>query len=143
MRTLFLANYSDGLTDLHLPSFIDYFSERDKIASFAAVRPTHSFHLVSMDDEGTVRDIIHTGSSGIRINGGYFIFKTEIFDYLHEGEELVNEPFQRLIEMQELSAYNHDGFWACMDTFKDKQMLDDLFAADQAPWQVWNDRSVA
>ena len=71
------------------------------------------------------------------MNGGYFILKREIFDYIRPGEELVSEPFQRLIKEQQLIAYSYDGFWACMDTFKDKQTLDDMYAKGKAPWMVW------
>jgi glucose-1-phosphate cytidylyltransferase len=75
--------------------------------------------------------------SGVRINGGYFVFKREIFDYLHEGEELVSEPFQRLIDMKKLLAFQYDGFWRSMDTFKDRQQLEDIYARGNAPWAVW------
>jgi len=134
---VFFANYSDGLTDLPLLDFIDYFNEQQKIACFLCVRPTQSFHVVSMKDNGTVSAIQHVTRSNMWINGGYFIFRKEIFKYINEGEELVQEPFSRLIEMEELMAYKYEGFWACMDTFKDKQQLDDLYAHGQAPWEVW------
>ena len=67
------------------------------------------------------------------INGGFFAFKREIFDYLKDGEELVEEPFQRLIGLAQLTAYRHQGFWACMDTFKDKQAFDDMDARGEHP----------
>ena len=71
-------------------------------------------------------------------NGGFFVFRQAIFDYLHEGEELVEAPFHRLIEAGKLFTYKHDGFWACMDTFKEKQQLDDLVLSGSPPWQVWD-----
>ena len=77
------------------------------------------------------------GDSSIRINGGYFILRREIFDYLNEGEELVVEPFHRLMAKRELIAVPHDGFWRSMDTFRDKTELDGLMAAGPAPWQRW------
>jgi len=123
----FLANYADGLTDLHLPSLIDHFMARDKTAIFAAVKPRHSFHVVSLKNGDQVDDIQHLTQSGIWINGGYFVFKKEIFEYFENGEELVEEPFRRLIEKGELISYKHDGFWASMDTFKDKQQLAELY----------------
>jgi glucose-1-phosphate cytidylyltransferase len=79
--------------------------------------------------------------SDIRINGGYFVFRKDIFKYMKDGEELLHEPFQRLVEQEQLLAYKYDGFWAAMDTFKDKQMLDDIHERGQAPWQVWNHSS--
>lgn len=134
---MFLANYSDGLTDLPLPQQISHFRKNDKIASFLCVRPNLSYTFVSMNGADLVADIQEMEKSNIRINGGYFIFKKEIFNYIQEGEELVREPFRRLVNEKQLLAYQHDGFWACMDTFKDKQHLDDLYAKGKAPWQVW------
>jgi glucose-1-phosphate cytidylyltransferase len=134
---VFLANYSDGLTDFPLPQLIDYFNAHKKVASFLCVKPNQTFHVVSLKSDGTVSDIQHIVQSGIRMNGGYFVFRKEIFKYIREGEELVNEPFQRLIAKQELIAYSYDGFWACMDTFKDKQQLDDMYSLGSAPWEIW------
>jgi glucose-1-phosphate cytidylyltransferase len=134
---MFLANYSDGLTDLPLPQQISHFRENDKIASFLCVRPNLSYTFVSMNGGDLVADIQEMERSNIRINGGYFIFKKEIFNYIKEGEELVREPFRRLVSEKQLLAYQYEGFWACMDTFKDKQHLDDLYAKGKAPWQVW------
>ena len=134
---MFLANYSDGLTDLPLPQQISHFRENDKIASFLCVRPNLSYTFVSMNGGDLVADIQEMERSNIRINGGYFIFKKEIFNYMKEGEELVREPFRRLVSEKQLLAYPYEGFWACMDTFKDKQHLDDLYAKGKAPWQVW------
>lgn len=134
---VFLANYTDGLTDLPLPQLIDHFYRCNKTASFLCVKPTQSFHLVEMGDDGLVGGIRHIGRSDIWMNGGYFVLKKEIFGYIREGEELVNEPFQRLIEEKELVAYKYDGFWGCMDTFKDKQQLEDLSSGGNAPWEMW------
>lgn len=134
---VFLANYSDGLTDLVLPEMLYKFNKQDKIASFLCVKPSQSFHLVSMEQDGVVREIRDVKQAGISINGGYFIFKKEIFKYINQGEELVYEPFQRLIEREELIAYQYDGFWACMDTFKEQQQLDDMYSQGKAPWEVW------
>ena len=79
----------------------------------------------------------------LRINGGFFLFRREIFDYIRPGEELVAEPFERLIAANELHTYQHDGFTASMDTFKDKQQLDDMYESGHAPWEVWKERPQA
>lgn len=134
---VFLANYSDGLTNCPLPELIAHFRKHRKIASFLSVKPTHSFHVVSTKGDGVVSAIQHVAQSDMWINGGYFVFRGEFFKYINEGEELIEEPFSRLIEMGELIAHKYDGFWACMDTFKDKQRLDDLYAHGEAPWEVW------
>jgi glucose-1-phosphate cytidylyltransferase len=134
---VFLANYSDGLSDLDLGQYLDHFRRQDTIGSFLCVRPSQSFHAVSVGGNGLVQDIRHVGATDLWINGGFFVFKREIFDYVKEGEELVQEPFQRLIDADQLTAYRHQGFWACMDTFKDKQAFDDMNARGEVPWQVW------
>ncbi|HZP33987.1 MAG TPA: sugar phosphate nucleotidyltransferase [Candidatus Acidoferrales bacterium] len=134
---VFLANYSDGLTDLCLPQQIEHFHKHGKIASFLCVRPNLSYHVISLNGGDVVTGIEDMNRGDVRINGGYFIFKKDIFDYIQNGEELVQEPFRRLIAGQQLVAYRYDGFWAAMDTFKDKQQLDDLYAKGNAPWQVW------
>lgn len=134
---MFLANYADGVTDLPLPDMVDFFRERDKTASFVGVEPNSTFHTVSADEDGVVRDISVATQSGMRINGGFFVFTNEIFEHMKEGEELVEEPFTRLIEKEELITYKYDGFWACMDTFKEKQLLEDIHQKGNAPWEVW------
>lgn len=139
---VFLANYTDGVTDLPLSQYIEYFLERRKIASFISVTPTHSFHVVSLKHD-IVTEIRHITRSPIRMNGGYFIFRKEIFNYIKDGEELVEEPFERLINEEQLIAYPHHGFWASMDTFKDKQQLDEMYARGNAPWEVWKSASRA
>lgn len=135
---IFLANYSDGLTDLPLPEMIERFARSDAVGAFIAVKPSASFHVVRHDESGKVTSIGHVGDSPLRINGGFFIFRRAIFDYLQPGDDLVEAPFQRLIQEGKLLAYPYDGFWACMDTFKERQLLEDLYATGHAPWMVWN-----
>jgi glucose-1-phosphate cytidylyltransferase len=134
---LFLANYSDGLSDVPLSRMVEVFRSSNAIASLLLVQPTASFDIVNTEPGGTVTDICGLSSSGIWINGGFFIFRSEVFHYLHPGEELVRAPFQRLIKKQALLAYKYSGFWQCMDTFKDKQSLEELNEGS-APWKVWN-----
>jgi glucose-1-phosphate cytidylyltransferase len=134
---IFMANYADGLSDLPLPEYLAYFRQRAPIASVLCVRPNHTFHIVSLRADGVVSGIRHVADSGVSINGGFFVFTKEIFRYIRAGEELVEEPFRRLIGDGQLVAYRYDGFWACIDTFKDKQMFDAMNARGETPWQVW------
>lgn len=134
---VFLANYTDGLSDLNLTDYIEHFYQKDKIASFLSVRPSQSFHHVDYNEHGLVTNIGSIDQGDFWINGGYFIFKTDIFDYIEDGEELVEEPFQRLIKQEQLITYRNPSFWACMDTFKEKKMFDDMHASGQMPWAVW------
>lgn len=135
---LFLANYGDVLTDAHLPTMIDNLAESGKVASMLCTTPNYTFHVVSLDDSPLVRGIEDVTKANLWINGGYFVFRREIFDYIREGEDLVVEPFQRLIAAEQLIAHRHDGFWAPMDTLKDKTVLEDLLESGEAPWRVWD-----
>jgi len=134
---VFLANYSDALSDLPIPQYLEHFRRLNAVASFACVRPSQTFHTVSLGDGGRVREIRPASDSGLWINGGFFAFRREIFDDLHAGEDLVDEPFRRLIAREQLIGYRHDGFWACMDTLKDKQAFDEMIARGEVPWEVW------
>jgi glucose-1-phosphate cytidylyltransferase len=134
---VFLANYSDGLTDLPLDAQLAHFYREQKVASFLCVKPNLSCHFVSLAADGVVQAIEDVQQANLRINGGYFIFRREIFNYMGKGEELLQEPFQRLVHHRQLIAYKYDGFWGCMDTFKDKQHLEELYTQGNAPWEVW------
>jgi glucose-1-phosphate cytidylyltransferase len=134
---MFMANYSDGLTNLPLPAHVDDFTTSGALASFISVKPTHSFHIVDSDDDDMVRDIKHITEADVWINGGYFLMRPDIFDHMREGEELVYEPFQRLISERKLRAFPYTGFWASMDTLKEKQLLEEMYANGEAPWEVW------
>jgi glucose-1-phosphate cytidylyltransferase len=134
---MFLANYADGLTNCHLPAVIDYFKKRDAIGSFLSVRPNQSFHVVRVQEDGSVGDIKDLNNSGLWINGGFMVLRREVFNYIKPGEELVHEPFQRLIKERQLISYRYEGFWVSMDTFKDKQRLDDMYARGDASWMLW------
>jgi len=133
---MFLANYSDGLSDFPLPTLVDHFTASNAAAGFLAVRPTARFHVVDVAPGGLVRGIEDLSTTNLRINGGFFVMRPEVFDYMRPGEELVEEPFRRLIARGKLLAEPYDGFWTAMDTFKDKQQLDELYAAGSPPWEV-------
>jgi glucose-1-phosphate cytidylyltransferase len=136
---VFLANYADGLSDLHLPTHVDTFLASGKTAGFLCVKPNLSYHAVTMNGDGVIRAIQPIQQTDLRINGGFFVLRRQVFDHIREGEELVVEPFQRLLAAGQLWANPYDGFFAAMDTFKDKQRLDELFASGRAPWQVWQE----
>ncbi len=138
---VFLANYSDGLTDLPLDAQIEHFYREKKVASFLCVKPNLSCHFVSLSPSGLVQTIEDVSQADLRINGGYFVFRRDIFKYMRNGEELLHEPFQRLVEQRQVVAYKYNGFWGCMDTFKDKQHLEELYTSGNAPWEVWKHMS--
>lgn len=135
----FLVNYSDVLTDLPLPQMIAHFHQTDKTGMFMATQPQRSFHVVQLNEDRDVDKITTLTNSGLWVNGGYFIFKNEIFNYLRAGDELVDDAFPRLISEKQLVAYPYAGTWITMDTFKEKQMLDDMYSRGDTPWEVWKE----
>ena len=114
---------------------IDFFKKSGKIGCFVAVRAPFNFHLAEFDGDGSVRRFRSNKESEVWINGGYFIFRKEIFDYMRAGEELVLEPFNRLIQAKELVAYKYEGFWRAMDTLRDRQVLEEMFERGETPWR--------
>ncbi len=134
---MFMANYTDGLSDLDLHQYLDFFKRQEKIACFLSVRPSQSFHHVTQKEDGLVTSIEAIDRGDFWINGGFFIFRQAIFDYIQDGEELVMQPFQRLIAQEQLVTYRNPNFWACMDTFKEKTMFDEMYARAEMPWAVW------
>jgi glucose-1-phosphate cytidylyltransferase len=134
----FLAHYADTLTDAPLTRMIDDLASSGKLASFLSVRPTnYSFHTVRAGADGGVGAIEDIYTADIWINGGFFVLRPEVFDHMNPGEELVHEPFQRLIEKELLMTHRHEGFWAPMDTLKDRQTLETLSENGSAPWALW------
>jgi glucose-1-phosphate cytidylyltransferase len=131
---MFFANYSDGLCDVDLGDMIERFERSGKTACFLAVRPPLTYHLVDAAEDGSVREFRSSDRSDIWINGGYFLFRPKIFDYMRDGEELVLEPFSRLIAEDQLLAYRYEGFWRSMDTLRDWQSLQEMVERGDTPW---------
>jgi glucose-1-phosphate cytidylyltransferase len=132
----FMVNYADALTDLNLQELTDYAIKRNKIGCLITVSVPQSFHVIYSDRYGYVKQIERIEKSELRINGGFFIFKNEIFDLIEKGEDII-EALKRLAERQELVEYKYDGFWASMDTYKDKARLDKMAETGKAPWEIW------
>jgi glucose-1-phosphate cytidylyltransferase len=133
---MFLANYADGLTNLDLNHMVDEFKATNKVAAFVCALPSQSFHVVTLDEKRSVKKVTYVRDAGVIVNAGFFVLRKQIFDYMDFGDELVIQPFQRLIDNDLLLGYRHDAYWA-MDTFKEQQELTDVFNAGNAPWEVW------
>ncbi|CAD7044415.1 glucose-1-phosphate cytidylyltransferase [Pseudorhizobium endolithicum] len=131
---MFLANYSDGLTDVDLTDMVAQFEASGKLACFLAVRPPLTYHLAEIEPDGRVSRFRSSETSDMWINGGYFLMRPAIFDYMRDGEELVLEPFSRLIAENQLLAYKYDGFWRSMDTLRDWQTLEAMVERGDMPW---------
>ena len=138
----FLANYADGVSDAPLDDIVRTAKATGRAATFMSVRPNWTSHAIQADASGAVTAVEPVAGIGLRINGGFFVMNQRVFDYLEPGEDLLDEPAHRMAADGQFGAYAYDGFWACMDTFKEKKMLEDIYNANVAPWEIWGDRRV-
>jgi glucose-1-phosphate cytidylyltransferase len=138
---IFLANYSDALSDLSLADYSTAFLASGAHAGFLSVRPPQSYHYVETSPTGAVTHLRSAALADHWINGGYFVFRRSIFDHIESGEELVEKPFSRLAEKGLLWTQRYDGFWQSMDTLKDKIKLDRMWGQRETPWQLWREPS--
>lgn len=135
---MFLANYADVFTDAPLPDMIAQFSARDAVVSLLAVPPQSSHHVVDIDDNGLITQIIPMRELRQWENGGYFVLRPEIFDHLGEGEDLVGDAIPRLAERGKVLAYPHKGYWSPVDTVKERAQLEEMYNRGYCPWMVWD-----
>lgn len=133
----FLANYTDGVSDAPLDEVIAFARSRGAAATFIAVQPNYTSHVIQRAPDGWVTGVQHVSETGISINGGFWVMNQRYFDFARPGEDIMDAPAQRMVAAGQLAAYPHHGFWACMDTFKEKRLLDDIHASGVAPWHVW------
>ena len=134
---VFLANYADALTELPLNEHIADFQKRNVVASFVAVPTAQSFHGVTSDDDGIVNNFGKMSDVDFWVNAGFFCLRSDVFDFIEEGDELVEQPFQRMIAKRKLAVFRYRGFWQQMDTFKDKITFDRMEGRGDCPWMVW------
>src|SRR5690606_36432885 len=134
---VFLANYGDVLTDAPMNEIIDRLLSTDSVGSLLAVPPHDSFHVVDIDNESRITSFAPVAQMNMRINGGYFVLRQQIFDYLNEGEDLVMDACVRAANDGRMLAIPYDGFWAAMDTLKERSWLEDLYQSGRSPWAVW------
>jgi glucose-1-phosphate cytidylyltransferase len=132
----FFATYSDGLSDLNLNSLLKFHRRHGRIATLTAVRPRSPFGILDINS-GTVTNFREKPKLDNWINGGFFVFETEIFDYIKENDVLERGVFKRLVKNKNLVAYRHKGFWKCMDTYKDDIELNEIWNTNNARWRVW------
>ena len=135
---VFLANYSDQLSDLNLSEYHSAFLASGALAGFLSVRPSQSYHYVDASPSGIVKSLQSATMADHWINGGFFACRRSIFDYVQAGEELVEAPFARLAAKQLLWTSRYEGFWQAMDTYKDKIKLDRMWGQRETPWQAWD-----
>jgi glucose-1-phosphate cytidylyltransferase len=133
----FCATYADGVADVDLARLLAFHDAHDGLATMTVVRPELQFGVAEMDGDDRVLGFREKPRAEAWINGGFFRFEPGVFDYLTESSVLEREPLEGLAADGHLRAFRHTGFWDCMDTYKDAVLLNDLWAAGEAPWAVW------
>ena len=134
----FCATYADGVADVDLRRVLEFHGAHEGIATMTVVRPELQFGVTEMDGDGRVLGFREKPRAEHWINGGFFVFESGVFDYLTDSSVLEREPLEGLADDGQLRAFRHTGFWDCMDTYKDAVLLNDLWAAGDAPWKVWS-----
>ena len=135
----FSATYADGVADIDLAALEGVHREAGGLATMTVVRPRLQFGVADVDDNGLVRGFTEKPRVDSWVNGGFFCFEPGVFDYLAEDSVLEREPLERLAADGQLRAFRHQGFWDCMDTYKDAAMLNDLWDTGEPPWRVWTE----
>ncbi len=137
----FMATYGDGLADINLKDLLSFHRSQGKIATLTAVRPLSPFGVIELGKDRLVNSFAEKPLLDHWINGGFFVFEKEIFEYVGANDVLEREVFARLVARKELVAFQHHGFWECMDTYKDAMELNDIWRSGQASWAVWEKQS--
>ena len=139
----FCLTYADGVADIDLPALVRAHSERGDLATVTVVRPALQFGVAELGEDDRVLGFEEKPALDRWINGGFFCFEPGVLDYLEVDSVLEREPLERLAADGELNAYRHEGFWDCMDTYKDSILLNDLWKSGEPPWKVWAEEPVA
>ena len=134
----FCATYADGVADIDLHALLAAHTDHGASATMTVVRPELQFGVAELNGDGVVRGFIEKPRSDHWINGGFFCFEPSVLELIDEDAVLEREPLETLAAQGQLRAFRHQGFWDCMDTYKDAVMLNDLWASGSAPWKLWN-----
>ena len=135
---MFLANYADVFTDAPLPDMIERFEASNAVVSLLAVPPQSSHHVVDVGEDGLITQVTPVRDLRQWENGGYFVLRPEIFDYLNEGEDLVEDALGRLIPQRRVLAYPYKGYWSPADTVKERAQLEEMYHRGHCPWMIWD-----
>jgi len=135
----FMLTYGDGVCDVNIDALMSYHKGHGKLATLTAIQPDGRFGVLDLDDNNSIHSFREKSKSDSGwINGGFMVLQPEIFDYI-EGDTTVleKEPLETVAQTGNLMAYKHDGFWQCMDTQRDRELLETLIETKQAPWIKW------
>lgn len=130
----FCLTYADGVADVDLGALLAFHRGHGRLATVTVVRPELPFGVTDVGHDGRVRGFCEKPRAEQWVNGGFFVFEPAVIDYLEADSVLEREPLERLARDEQLHAFRHEGFWDCMDTYKDAVLLNDLWAQGLAPW---------
>ena len=133
----FCLTYADGVADIDLSALLGFHAESGLAATMTVIRPYSQWGIAVIDDEHRIEGFEEKPRLDYWINGGFFCLEPEFLDWVGKDSILEREPLERAAGAGQLGAYRHDGFWDCMDTYKDAIVLNDLWGSGEAPWQVW------
>ncbi len=138
LKDTFMLTYGDGVADVDIKKLVEFHKSHGKLATITAVRPSARFGTMIFEGDQVLEFSEKPQTGEGWINGGFFVFEPAIFDYL-EGDSTILEakPLERLAKEGQLMAYKHSGFWQCMDTLRDRNLLESLWASETPPWKVW------
>jgi len=138
-KETFMLTYGDGVANIDIPNLLAYHKRHKKLATLTAVQPQGRFGSLQIDGEQSVKSFTEKpGGDGAWFNGGFFVLEPGIFDYIDGDQTLFEqEPLENLAKAEQLKAYEHAGFWQPMDTLRDKNLLEQLWQTNQAPWKIW------
>ena len=135
---VFCATYADGVADIDLAALLAFHAGHGALATMTVVRPTLQFGVTELAGDGRVTGFREKPRSDHWINGGFFCFRAGVLEHLGVDSVLERAPLEHLAAAGELRAHRHEGFWECMDTYKDAIALNDLWASGEAPWRLWD-----
>jgi glucose-1-phosphate cytidylyltransferase len=133
----FFCTYGDGVSDVNILKLLEFHKKRGKIVTLTGLHPVSKYGIIKADNTSTVNYFVEKPIMKDLTSGGYFIFNRKIFDYLDENSVLEKEPFEILSKKKQISVFKHDGFWMCMDTYKEAQKLNDIWNSGKPPWRIW------
>jgi len=133
----FFVAYGDDVADVDIKKILDYHLQKGKIVTLTAINPRSQFGIMEINDNDEIIEFKEKPKLDHWINGGFFVFNKKIFDYIKEGYELEKETFEDLVKEKQICSFKHNGFWKCMNTFKDTMELNELWEKDKALWKAW------
>ena len=134
----FMVTYGDGLSDINIGNLVEFHKDHSKTATLTGVFPFSSFGVIKFTRENLITLFDEKPKIDTRINGGFFVFRKKVFELINDNDVLEQKPLRSLAEKKELMIYKHDGFWKCMDTYRDYLSFNEMWSKGNTPWKAWS-----